>query len=561
MGNETNFEDPSKDWSASFRDGYDKVSNTTENLLHQTSQDVKSPKIFVLWSILLGLWILFNVCYMHGFYAKLLSALANRFMLPKTHKLSLGTITISPLSGVIVIKDLLFQTDDYRLSSSYCLIVFRYWQTFSEAKKDTKGAQKSQNSRLYISLQGFDLHIFNRTWLYGEVLKIFNKRDKNRFFDKNDKFRSSKSSKSGSKSGPYTSDTSDLEPLIHDMFGEPEDGLINSDDQKSKIIRGLIPSVDLDLKDARFSFGNEHLDYSLVVTAKAVQKLKYTTVQASNRFDLFMHQVVGEVKQFKICLLKKSKAQSKSHLDLVDDQVEEIKNRIHKTQKEVQGGLFYLVDEVFTKKETEPVVDSKSEADLSSANKILPILDCEECKFVYSWDEVENLDDTAHDEQQQNHNQNPKTHKYAMIDPPRWDLTIDLNKKVDVHYSANIDRYRDQLHKFFYPMSYASFPIDSAIRQPDKFKLQVNLNKGGIFDLSYNKRQNSLKLDVKDGTVINVNTPFYAKSNEKECKMVIDVDMNQPLISSDILMPKILSAENCRLVVGQKYAMVWNGFQ
>ena len=395
--------------------------------------------------------------------------------------------------------------------------------------------------------------------MYGEVLKIFNKRDKNRFFDKIDeKFRSSKSSK---KSGPYTSDTSDLEPLIHDMFGEPEDGLINNDDQKSKIIRGLIPSVDLNLKDARFSFGNEHLDYSLVVTAKAVQKLKYSTIQASNRYDLFMHQVIGDVKQFKICLLKKSKAHSKSHLDLVDDQVEELKNRIHKTQKEVLGGLFYLVDEA-TKKETEPVVDSKSEADLRSANKILPILDCEECKFVYSWDEVENLDiENEQNQKQHTFNQNPKTHKYAMIDPPRWDLTIDLNKKVDVHYSANIDRYRDQLHKFFYPMSYSSFPVDSSIRQPDKFKLQVNLNKGGLFDLSYNKRQNSLKLDVKDGTVINVNTPFYAKSNEKECKMVIDVDMKQPLISSDILMPKILSAESCKLVVGQTYAMVWNGFQ
>uniref|UniRef100_A0A158PCJ8 FSA_C domain-containing protein n=1 Tax=Angiostrongylus cantonensis TaxID=6313 RepID=A0A158PCJ8_ANGCA len=83
--------------------------------------------------------------------------------------IKLTSFSISLLSGKLMFKDFLFANEDYSVRINDAWVVFSYWRFIPGRKV----CFTSNVSRLHFSLNGVQIHVYNRLQRYKEIAKLF----------------------------------------------------------------------------------------------------------------------------------------------------------------------------------------------------------------------------------------------------------------------------------------------------------------------------------------------------------------------------------------------------
>jgi len=75
------------------------------------------------------------------------------------------------LSGKIMFRDVVYITYDYTVRVQDGWMIFRWWRAY--VPKNACDDLSHSDTRLSLMLNGFELHMYNRTSLYSNLEKIF----------------------------------------------------------------------------------------------------------------------------------------------------------------------------------------------------------------------------------------------------------------------------------------------------------------------------------------------------------------------------------------------------
>ncbi|KAJ1353024.1 hypothetical protein KIN20_009564 [Parelaphostrongylus tenuis] len=132
-----------------------------------------SRSFWVLLSalVLFEAWIIFLTYYLSRITGPIVSFLLNRYLrFTKTPgHIKLTSFSISLLGGKLMFKDFLYANDDYSIRVNDAWVVFSYWR-FVPGRKV---CFTSNVSRLHFSLNGVQIHLYNRLQRYKEIAKLF----------------------------------------------------------------------------------------------------------------------------------------------------------------------------------------------------------------------------------------------------------------------------------------------------------------------------------------------------------------------------------------------------
>ncbi|XGW26571.1 hypothetical protein V3C99_007295 [Haemonchus contortus] len=152
---------------------HDHIFDQIKFRLDDETIDPEKRSFWVLLSslVLFVVWIVFLTYYLSRVVGPIVSFILNRYLrLTKTPgHIKLTSFSLSLLGGKLMFKDFLFANDDYSLRINDGWIVFSYWNYVPGRKVDFK----SNSSRLHLSLNGLQIHIYNRVQRYKEIAKLF----------------------------------------------------------------------------------------------------------------------------------------------------------------------------------------------------------------------------------------------------------------------------------------------------------------------------------------------------------------------------------------------------
>lgn len=185
-------------------------------------------------------------------------------------------------------RDLVYIDYDYTLRVQDGYIIFRWWRHYvpkdvSDARTDLSHSE----TRLSIMLNGFELHIYNRSELYSEVEKAF---------------------------GLKPSILIPTENLSAEEIAKIKEQALNLENQKKSKLkkkrpeamnartwRDLIPVIKVDISSGRFVFGNRLVPTTLCICLEEAHCV-YSTKPAINPCDYFTHFVKAKAENAKVLL-------------------------------------------------------------------------------------------------------------------------------------------------------------------------------------------------------------------------------------------------------------------
>lgn len=141
----------------------------------------------------------------------------------------------------------------------------------------------NDDPRLDVFLNGFELHIYNRSKLYSELEKVFNL--PSRIFEAGDKRRTSQADEERRKKILKTMNEN---PTVAEL--------------KQSIWRDLFPATRFMISSGRFVFGNHLIPSSLSITFEESSFI-YTSRPAMCVADLFTHIVKGKAENMQVILV------------------------------------------------------------------------------------------------------------------------------------------------------------------------------------------------------------------------------------------------------------------
>ncbi|CAJ0604609.1 unnamed protein product [Cylicocyclus nassatus] len=133
--------------------------------------DKRSFWVLLSSLVLFVAWIIFLTYYLSRIIGPIVSFILNRYLrFTKTPgHIKLGSFSLSLLGGKLMFKDFLFANDDYSIRINDAWIIFSYWRYVPGRKV----CFKSNASRLHVSLNGLQIHVYNRVQRYKEIAKLF----------------------------------------------------------------------------------------------------------------------------------------------------------------------------------------------------------------------------------------------------------------------------------------------------------------------------------------------------------------------------------------------------
>lgn len=176
--------------------------------------------------------------------------------------------------------------------------MFRYWVPYNykdARKEDLTGC----DPRVIVFLNGFELHVYNRSKHYSTLESLFGLPSK--IFE-------SESNKS-KEDQKRRSEKETREKLIKTMN---ESATVN--ELKQSIWRDLIPMTRIEISSGRFVFGNHLIPSTLSISFEEAT-YNYTSQTALSRYDLFTHIVKGKAENLQVVLVPSPK-----HKDFLNDE-------------------------------------------------------------------------------------------------------------------------------------------------------------------------------------------------------------------------------------------------
>uniref|UniRef100_A0A914ZZW4 Bridge-like lipid transfer protein family member 1 N-terminal domain-containing protein n=1 Tax=Parascaris univalens TaxID=6257 RepID=A0A914ZZW4_PARUN len=146
------------------------------NLRWEDYKEIVQPDKAIFWLMLGSLvlfivWIVFLTFYLSRIVGPIVAFFLTRVVRLKGYNgyISLGSFSISLVAGKMMFRDLQWSSCDYSFHCNDGWIIFSYWK-FVSAKPIPNS---SDTSRLHISLNGLQIHVYNRLSNYRSLAKWF----------------------------------------------------------------------------------------------------------------------------------------------------------------------------------------------------------------------------------------------------------------------------------------------------------------------------------------------------------------------------------------------------
>ncbi|XP_048858560.1 transmembrane protein KIAA1109 homolog isoform X2 [Brienomyrus brachyistius] len=219
-------------------------------------------------------WIIYLTYYNSRNIGLILTLIINR--LYKNAYVHIGSFSFSVLSGKVMFRDVYYINADMSVRIQDGLLIFRWWKMYSPKQKQN---DPRAETRLHITLNGFEFHAYNRTALYARLQETFG-----------------------------------LEATLVPSRGDEDerrDGRentlnrvnINTESQDpASSWRSLIPVIKVNISTGRVAFGNHYLPQTLCLSFDDAF-LTYATKPPSSRLDKFMHMLKGTLENVRVMLV------------------------------------------------------------------------------------------------------------------------------------------------------------------------------------------------------------------------------------------------------------------
>ncbi|XP_034715051.1 transmembrane protein KIAA1109 homolog [Etheostoma cragini] len=219
-------------------------------------------------------WIIYLTYYNSRNIGLILTLIINR--LYKDGYIHIGSFSFSVLSGKVMFRDVYYINQDMSIRIQDGFLIFRWWKMYNPKQKQH---DPKAETRLYMTVNGFEFHVYNRTDLYARLQETFGL-DPTLITPKKD-------DEKGREDRNETLESVNIKA--------------ESPDHTSSW-RSLIPVIKVNISTGRLAFGNHHLPQTLCVNFEDAF-LTYTTKPPSSHLDQYMHIVKGSLENVRVMLV------------------------------------------------------------------------------------------------------------------------------------------------------------------------------------------------------------------------------------------------------------------
>uniref|UniRef100_A0A8C4Y8Z4 Bridge-like lipid transfer protein family member 1 n=1 Tax=Gopherus evgoodei TaxID=1825980 RepID=A0A8C4Y8Z4_9SAUR len=223
-------------------------------------------------------WIIYLTYYNSRNVGLILTLVLNR--LYKHGYIHIGSFSFSVLSGKVMVREIYYITEDMSIRIQDGFIIFRWWKMYNPKQKQH---DPKAETRLYIMVNDFEFHVYNRSALYGQLQELFG-------LDPTI-IPARKEDEKAQENGRHTRH-SNLESVK--VKTESQD--------PSSSWRSLIPVIKVNVSTGRLAFGNHYQPQTLCINFDDAF-LTYTTKPPSSHLDQFMHILKGKLENVRVMLV------------------------------------------------------------------------------------------------------------------------------------------------------------------------------------------------------------------------------------------------------------------
>ncbi|KAF6734631.1 uncharacterized protein FQA47_004048 [Oryzias melastigma] len=219
-------------------------------------------------------WIIYLTYYNSRNIGLILTLIINR--LYKDGYIHIGSFSFSVLSGKVMFRDVYFINQDMSIRIQDGFFIFRWWKMYDPKQKQH---DPKAETRLYVTVNGFEFHVYNRTGLYARLQETFGL-EPTLITPKKDEAK-------GEEDRTETLESVNIKT--------------ESPDPASSW-RSLFPVIKVNISTGRLAFGNHHLPQTLCVNFEDAF-LTYATKPPSSHLDQFMHIIKGSLENVRVMLV------------------------------------------------------------------------------------------------------------------------------------------------------------------------------------------------------------------------------------------------------------------
>ncbi|XP_063776336.1 bridge-like lipid transfer protein family member 1 isoform X6 [Pseudophryne corroboree] len=260
-------------------------------------------------------WIIYLTYYNSRNVGLILTLVINR--LYKHGYIHIGSFSFSVLSGKIMLREIYYITEDMSIRIQDGFIIFRWWKMYNPKQKQH---DPKAETRLYITVNDFEFHVYNRSDLYGHLEEIFGL-DPTIF-------------------PPRKEDDKVRENGKEKVQSELESGKVKTESpDPSSSWRSLIPVIKVNISTGRLAFGNHYQPQTLCVNFDDAF-LTYTTKPPSSHLDQFMHILKGKLENVRVMLVP-----SPRYVGLQNDEPPRLMGEGFVVMQSNDVDIYYYMDE------------------------------------------------------------------------------------------------------------------------------------------------------------------------------------------------------------------------
>ncbi|XP_067849384.1 bridge-like lipid transfer protein family member 1 isoform X5 [Heptranchias perlo] len=256
-------------------------------------------------------WIIYLTYYNSRNLGLILTLVLNR--LYKNGYVHIGSFSFSVLSGKVMFREIYYINEDMSIRIQDGFLIFRWWKMYNPKQKQH---DPKAETRLYITVNGFEFHVYNRYDLYAHLQELFGLEPT--IIPKRENIKIKKNrEKAKSKLESIKTETQD----------------------PSSSWRSLIPVIKVDINTGRLAFGNRFLPQTLSINFDDAF-LTYTTKPPSSHLDQFMHIVKGKLENVRVMLVP-----SPRHVCLQNDEPPRLMGEGFVVMQSNDVDIYYYMDE------------------------------------------------------------------------------------------------------------------------------------------------------------------------------------------------------------------------
>ncbi|XP_075472009.1 bridge-like lipid transfer protein family member 1 isoform X4 [Ascaphus truei] len=260
-------------------------------------------------------WIIYLTYYNSRNVGLILTLVLNRLF--KHGYIHIGSFSFSVLSGKIMLREIYYITEDMSIRIQDGFIIFRWWKMYNPKQKQH---DPKAETRLYITINDFEFHVYNRSDLYGHLQDVFGL-DPTIFPPRkeDDKVRENGREKVQSELESVKFKTETPDP--------------------ASSWRSLIPVIKVNISTGRLAFGNHYQPQTLCVNFDDAF-LTYTTKPPSSHLDQFMHILKGKLENVRVMLVP-----SPRYVGLQNDEPPRLMGEGFVVMQSNDVDIYYYMDE------------------------------------------------------------------------------------------------------------------------------------------------------------------------------------------------------------------------